>query len=48
MAINPDNASSAIPEPRECLRSVQDWMAGSKLKLNPDKTEFIIFGSSSQ
>ena len=28
-----------------CLQEVQQWMAISKLKLNPDKTEFIGFGS---
>ena len=26
----------------KCLISVQEWMNGGKLKLNPDKTEFII------
>ena len=25
-------------------RSRSSWMAGYKLKLNPDKTEFIVFG----
>ena len=30
------------------FKSVQDWLAASKLKLNPDKTEFIIFGSPAQ
>ena len=48
VAITPDNASSAIPELQKCLRSVQDWLAASKLKLNPDKTEFIVFGSPAQ
>ena len=28
----------------ECLVSVQEWMHSVKLKLNPDKTEFIIIG----
>ena len=36
------NAISVIPELQECLKSVQDWIAVSKLKHNPDKTEFII------
>ena len=31
-----------------CLDDVKDWMSTSKLKLNPDKTEFIIFGSKRQ
>ena len=28
----------------EYLKSVQEWMFGVKLKLNPEKTEFIIIG----
>ena len=31
-----------------CLLVVQKWMSSSMLKLNPDKTEFIIFGSHAQ
>ena len=31
VAITPENANSAITELQECLRSVQDWMAASKL-----------------
>ena len=27
---------------------VQDWMTSNRLKLNPDKTEFLLMGSSSQ
>ena len=45
VAITPKHASAAVPELQECLRSVHDWMAASKLKLNPDKTQFIIFGT---
>ena len=30
----------------QCLNSVQDWMNGVRLKLNPDKTEFIIIGEN--
>ena len=48
VAITPKNASSAISELQECLRSVQDWVAVSKLKLNPDKTKFIIFSTPDQ
>ena len=29
----------------ECLTSVQDWMFTNKLKLNPDKTEFMLIGN---
>ena len=31
-----------------CLNDVKEWMSTIKLKLNPDKTEFIIFGSKRQ
>ena len=45
VAITPDNASSAIPVLQKCLRSVQEWMAASKLRLNP---EFSIFSLPTQ
>jgi hypothetical protein len=31
-----------------CLNAVSDWMNANRLKMNPTKTEFIYFGSSSQ
>ena len=48
IAITPENAPAAISELQACLNDIQKWMAESKLKLNPDKTEFILFGSKSQ
>ena len=36
------NASSALAKLKACLYDVQEWMSLSKLKLNPEKTEFII------
>ena len=33
---------------QQCLQDVSDWMIASKLKLNPDKTEFILIGTKSQ
>ena len=30
------------------MTHVPDWMIASKLKLNPDKTEFILIGTKSQ
>ena len=42
------NASAAIARLNACLLDVQQWMSLSKLKLNPGKTEFIVFGSKSQ
>ena len=42
------NASSALDKLNRCHQDVSDWMSSSKLKLNPDKTEFIVFGSNHQ
>ena len=38
------NASTVIPVLQSCLSAIQKWMACYKLKLNPDKTEFIVYG----
>ena len=32
---------------QQCFQDVSDWMIASKLKLNPDKTEFILLGTKS-
>ena len=42
------NASAAFDKLNRCLQDVKVWMSASKLKLNPDKTEFILFGSKKQ
>ena len=38
------NFDSSITELANCLEAVQAWMGNNKLKLNPDKTEFIVIG----
>ena len=45
ITITLENTTTAIPELQSCLESVQSWTDSSKLKLNQDKTEFIVFGS---
>ena len=42
------NASAAFDKLNRCFQDVKEWMSASKLKLNPDKTEFILFGSKKQ
>ena len=42
------NASAAFDKLNSCLQDVEEWMSASKIKLNPDKTEFILFGSKKQ
>ena len=48
MHLSQKNASAAFEQLNRCLNDVKDWMSTSKLKLSPDKTEFIIFGSKRQ
>ena len=33
---------------KRCIEDIRDWMLNEKLKLNDDKTEFIIIGTSQQ
>ena len=42
------NASAAFDKLNRCLQDVKEWMSAGKLKLNPDKTEFILFGFKKQ
>ena len=42
------NVYAAFENLNRCLDNVIEWMSTSKLKLNPDKTEFNIFGSKRQ
>ena len=39
------NVSHAFDRLERCLEDVKKWLSANKLKLNPDKTEFIVFGS---
>ena len=41
--VSPD--SSIFDEIRTCLNNVRVWMSDNRLKLNPDKTEYILFSS---
>ena len=42
---NTSNFCSSIKNLQNCLVSVKDWMFKNKLKLNPDKTEFLLIGN---
>ena len=46
--LNPKAPQKAISHLQACLNEVQLWMSGNLLKLNPDKTEFILVGSKFQ
>ena len=42
------NAALSFEKLNSYLLNVQEWMSSRMLKLNHDKTEFIIFGSHAQ
>ena len=42
------NSSAAFEKLNRCLEDIKERMSASKLKLNPDRTEFIVFGSKRQ
>jgi hypothetical protein len=50
MSFNPNQAdmSFAIDQLQLCIAEIREWMCSNFLKLNDDKTEFIVFGSKSQ
>ena len=48
MHLSHKNESVVFEQLNKCLDDVKEWMSTGKLKLNPDKTEFIIFGSKRQ
>ena len=42
------DSAAALCGLQPCLASVQSWMSTNKLKLNPDKTEFLLIGNERQ
>ena len=48
MHLSQKNASAAFEQLNRHLNDVKEWMSTGKLKLNPDKTEFITFSSKRQ
>ena len=42
------DSASALNGLQSCLASAQSWMSTNKLKLNPDKTEFLLIGNDWQ
>ena len=43
-----DNQFTVLSNIQDCIKEVGSWMENNKLKLNQEKTEFIIFGSTAQ
>ena len=45
ITLSPANFSHSMQKLKNCLNIIQNFMFTNKLKLNPDKTEFILIGS---
>ena len=45
ITLSPLNFSQSMTALTDCLNDIQNFMAANKLKLNPEKTEFILIGS---
>ena len=43
--LSPDDSLKSFDRLKSCLNDIQVWMSENKLKLNPDKTELIVFGA---
>ena len=48
MSLSVSNAKESLEKLQYCLMGVSAWMTGSKLKLNPSKTEFLLIGTKLQ
>ena len=48
MSLSVSNAKESLEKLQNCLRGVSAWMRGSKLKLNPSKTEILLIGTKLQ
>ena len=45
LPFDPQNSKFAMEQMEACITEIKLWMANNFLKLNDDKTEFIVFGS---
>ena len=45
ITLTPTNFSRSTQKLKNCLSDIQNFLSANKLKLNPEKTEFILIGS---
>ena len=48
VSFSANDSAGSLHSLQACLNSVQKWMFHNKLKLNPDKTEFLLIGHEQQ
>ena len=46
--VHVSNSATPLSSLKSCLDSVQLWISGNKLKLNPDKRDFLVTGDERQ
>ena len=47
-SLSVSNAKESLENLQHCVMTVSAWMTGSKLRLNPSKTEFLLIGTEIQ
>jgi hypothetical protein len=45
ISLDQDKFVSSLAQLQQCLLDINSWMSQNKLKLNPDKTEFLLVGT---
>ena len=45
---NSTNETAAVSSIQSCIRDLQNWMLMDRLKVNPDRTEFLVLGTRQQ
>ena len=48
MSLSVSNVKESLEKLQHCVITVLTWMTGSKLKLNPSKTDFLLIGTKLQ
>ena len=48
VSLSASDSPASVKKLQSCLASIQNWMQSNKLKLNPDKTEFLLIGHKQQ
>ena len=43
--LSPNDSLKSFDRLKSCMNDIQVWMSEDKLKLNPDETEFIVYGA---
>ena len=45
---DPEHAANAVAAMEACFNDIRKWMLADRLKINDDKTEFLVIGTKQQ